>query len=75
MYFRMFNGKIPFKGYIIEELLLDNEKIPSDYKCYTFGGKIYFIAITYDRKKINNKTTYKTVWMTRDWKRFLFFNE
>ena len=51
MYFRMFNGKIPFEGYIIEELLLDNEKIPSDYKCYTFGGKIYFIAITYDRKK------------------------
>ena len=50
MYFRMYNGKIPFKGYIIEELLLDNEKIPSDYKCYTFG-KIYFIAITYDRKK------------------------
>ena len=25
MYFRMYNGKIPFKGYIIEELLLDNE--------------------------------------------------
>ena len=30
----------------------------------TFGGRIYFIAITYDRKKINNKTVYKTVWMT-----------
>ena len=73
MYFRMYNGKIPFKGYIIEELLLDNEKIPSDYKCYTFGGKIYFIAITYDRKKINNKTTYKTVWMTRDWKGIFIF--
>ena len=42
MYFRMYNGKIPFEGYIIEELLLDNNKIPSDYKCYTFGGKIIF---------------------------------
>ena len=72
MYFRMYNGKIPFEGYIVEELLLDNNKIPSDYKCYTFGGKLYFIAITYDRKKINNKTTYKTVWMTRDWKPFYF---
>ena len=51
MYFRMYNGKIPFEGYIVEELLLDNNKIPSDYKCYTFGGKLYFIAITYDRKK------------------------
>ena len=34
MYFRMYNGKIPFEGYIVEELLLDNNKIPSDYKCY-----------------------------------------
>jgi len=70
MYYRMFNGKIPYQGYIVEELLLDNNKIPYDYKCYTFGGRIYFIAVTYDRKKINNKTIYKTVWMTRDWKPF-----
>ena len=72
MYYRMFNGKIPFEGYIVEELLLDNNEIPYDYKCYTFGGRIYFIAITYDRKKINNKTVYKTVWMTRDWEPFYF---
>lgn len=72
MYYRMFKGKIPFEGYIIEELLLDDNEIPYDYKCYTFGGRIYFIAITYDRKKINNKTVYKTVWMTRDWKPFYF---
>jgi len=72
MYCKMFNGKIPFEGYIVEELLLDNNEIPTDYKCYTFGGRLYFIAITYDRKRINNTTTYKTVWMTRDWQPFYF---
>ena len=57
MYYNMFNGKIPFKGYIIEELLLDeNGHIPFDYKCYVFGGKLFYIAITYDRLK-NNTTT------------------
>lgn len=73
MYYHMYNGKIPFKGYIVEELLLDNNNnIPYDYKCYVFGGKVYFIAITYDRQKINQKTIYKTVWMTPDWKPFYF---
>ena len=33
MYYRMFNGKIPFEYYIVEELLLDNNEIPYDYKC------------------------------------------
>lgn len=72
MYYYMYNGKIPFKGYIVEELLLDNNNIPYDYKCYVFGGKVYFIAITFDRQKINNKTVYKSVWMTPDWKPFYF---
>lgn len=72
MYHYMYNGKIPFKGYIVEELLLDNNNIPYDYKCYVFGGKVYFIAITFDRQKINNKTVYKSVWMTPDWKPFYF---
>ena len=72
MYYYMYNGKIPYKGYIVEELLLDNENIPYDYKCYVFGGKVYFIAITYDRQKINGKTVYKSVWMTPDWKPMYF---
>jgi hypothetical protein len=72
MHYEMYN-KIPFKGYIIEELLLDSEgNIPNDYKCYVFNGKIYFIVVLYDRKKINNKTIYKSVWMTRNWKPVYF---
>ena len=72
MHYEMFN-KIPFKGYIIEELLLDNKgNIPNDYKCYVFNGKIYFIVVLYDRKKINNKTIYKSVWMNRNWEPIYF---
>tara|TARA_Y100000768_G_scaffold386460_1_gene374912 strand:+ start:1338 stop:2246 length:909 start_codon:yes stop_codon:yes gene_type:complete len=68
MHCHMYNNTVPFTGYIVEELLLDNEgNIPIDYKCYVFGGKLFFIAVTYDRQKINNKTHYKTVWMTKDW--------
>ena len=46
----MYNGLIPYNGYIVEELLLDNDNIPSDYKCYVFGGKLYFTAVTYNEK-------------------------
>lgn len=72
MYYYMYNGKIPCKGYIVEELLLDNQEIPYDYKCYVFGGRLYFIAITFDRQKKNNKTVYKSVWMTRNWEPIYF---
>ena len=69
MYNDMFNGKVPYKGYIVEELLLDEKNnIPDDYKCYVFGGKLYYIALIYDRKKNKlNKTEYKTLWMTSNW--------
>ena len=72
MYYYMYNSKVPYKGYIVEELLLKNNNIPQDYKCYVFGGKVYFIVVTYDRKKINNKTVYKSVWMTPEWKPMYF---
>ena len=60
----MYDGKIPFKGYIVEELLLDNNDIPNDLKFYTFNGKIYFIAITFNRNKNN---TFNSVWVNRNW--------
>ena len=66
MYWNMFNGKIPFKGYIAEELLLDNNDIPTDYKCYVFNGKVHFIALTYERTKIEDNTFYKTCWYNRN---------
>lgn len=69
MHEEMYNGLVPYTGYIVEELLLDeNGNIPSDYKCYVFGGKIYYIAMTYNRKKnLNNKQTFNSIWFTRDW--------
>lgn len=63
----MYKGLVPYSGYIVEELLLDEGDIPSDYKCYVFGGKIHYIAVTYDREVIKNKQTFKSVWMNRDW--------
>ncbi len=68
MHSDMYNNRIPDTGYIMEELLLDNNKIPSDYKCYTFNGKIKFIVCTYDRYFDGNIQNFKSVWMTRDWK-------
>ena len=64
----MYQNRIPNNGYIIEELLLDNGKLPSDYKCYVFHGKIYFIANTYNRKVINGEQKFNSVWFTREWK-------
>ena len=65
----MYNGVIPFGGYIVEELLLTNDNnIPHDYKCYTFNGRIFLIAVTFNRRIINNKQQFDSVWMTRDWK-------
>ena len=68
MHNEMYNGLIPFNGYIVEELLLDNNEIPSDYKCYVFGGKLYFIAVTYNRRKENNEQLFDSVWVDRNWK-------
>ena len=73
MYDKMYNGLIPFTGYIVEELLLDeNNNIPSDYKCYTFNGRIYYIAVTYNRRIVNNKQLFDSIWFDRDWKPIYF---
>jgi len=70
----MYDFKVPFKGYIVEELLLDeNNDIPSDYKCYAFNGRVFLIAKTYNRHSVkdnNNQQTqvFHSVWMTRNWK-------
>lgn len=62
----MYNGLIPFGGYIVEELLLNNNnQIPSDYKCYVFNGRIYYIACTFNRKIINNKQVFNSIWLNR----------
>nr|QFG74241.1 MAG: TupA-like ATPgrasp [Megaviridae environmental sample] len=63
----MYDGKIPFNGYIVEELLLDKGEIPYDYKCYTFNGRIYFIAITFNRITINGDHYFDSVWVDRNW--------
>tara|TARA_Y100000591_G_C21767821_1_gene663841 strand:+ start:136 stop:1038 length:903 start_codon:yes stop_codon:yes gene_type:complete len=63
----MFNGIVPYSGYIKEELLLDNNNVPNDYKCYVFGGKLYYIAVTFNRKMVNNKQQFNSVWFDRNW--------
>ncbi len=69
MHDSMYDGLIPYSGYIVEELLLDNDNnIPSDYKCYVFGGKLYFTAVTFNRKTKNKIQTFNSVWFNRDWK-------
>ena len=69
MHDKMFNGLIPYSGYIIEELLLDEtNNIPTDFKCYIFGGKLYYIATTYNRRIINGVQQFDSVWYNRDWK-------
>lgn len=68
MHEQMFNGLVPYSGYIKEELLLDNDgNVPKDYKCYVFGGKLYYVAITYNRKIINNIQKFNSVWVDREW--------
>ena len=69
----MFDYKIPFKGYIVEELILDeNNNPPSDYKCYVFNGRVFLIANTYNRTiKFNSKKNifeqnFNSIWMTRN---------
>ena len=64
----MFNGIVPYSGYIKEELLLDdNNNVPHDYKCYVFGGKLYYIAVTFNRRMVNGEQHFNSVWFDRDW--------
>ena len=72
MHEKMNNGLVPFSGVIVEELLLDNNEIPYDYKCYTFGGKLYFIAVTFNRRIENGKQMFNCVWFTKNWKPIYF---
>lgn len=68
MHDEMYNGLVPYTGYIVEELLLDNGEIPYDFKCYVFNKKIHYIAVTYNRKVINGEQTFNSVWFNREWK-------
>lgn len=62
----MFRFKIPFKGFIVEELLLDENGIPpTDFKCYTFNGRVFLVANTYNRKQEGDIQTFNSIWMTR----------
>ena len=64
----MYNNMVPDTGYIIEELLLQENKLLEDYKCYVYQGKVWFIARTYNRIMVNGLQHFDSVWMTRDWK-------
>lgn len=65
----MFGGLVPFSGLIVEELLLDDEgMVPVDYKCYAFQGRVYLIAMTYNRRFKDGKQEFDSVWLTRDWR-------
>jgi len=68
----MYSHLVANNGYIVEELLLENNKMINDYKCYTFQGKVWFIACTYNRKIENGTQTFNSIWMTRDWKPIIF---
>ena len=68
MYTNMYNYKVPNTGYIMEELLLENNEIPYDYKCYVFNGKIYFIAKTFNRRIEKGEQKFDSVWLTKKWK-------
>jgi len=68
MHDKMYDGLIPFSGYIVEELLLDeNGDLPYDYKCYVFGGKLHFIAVTYNRRIHNNDQHFDSLWFDKHW--------
>lgn len=67
MYDKMYDGLSPYNGYIVEELLLDDNGSPAnDYKCYVFGGKLYYIALTHCREINNGVQTFKSCWYDRD---------
>lgn len=64
MYYNVYK-RPPSKYYIVEELLLEDDNPPCDYKCYTFSGKIYYIAVTFNRR-IEKTQKFDVIWMTRD---------
>ncbi len=48
---------------IIEELLVDSSnKIPNDYKCFVFDGKVEFIQVDNDRLDNHSRNFYDTKW-------------
>ncbi len=66
MHEKMFTGMVPYTGYLVEELLLDSEgNIPCDYKCYVFGGKLWFTAMTCHRRLEAGKQIFNSVWLDR----------
>lgn len=67
MHEKMFSGLIPYTGYIVEELLLDRDGLPPrDYKCYVFGGKLYYTAMTYNRRIENGKQIFDSLWLDKN---------
>ena len=69
----MYNGRVPFTGYIVEEYLHTKDGTPpSDYKCYVFNGRILCIAHTSGRKTVNGKQIFQSSWYTRDWNAIRF---
>ena len=67
MHDEMYNGRVPFTGYIVEELLLNQKgEVPDDYKCYTFNGRIYYIANTYNRRVVDEEQLFDCCWYNRD---------
>ncbi len=64
MHEKMFCGMVPYTGYLVEELLLDSDgNIPCDYKCYVFGGKLYYTAMTSQRRLEEGKQIFDSVWL------------
>ncbi len=62
MHDKMYGGLVPYTGYILEELLVDkNGKIPCDYKCYVFEGKLYYTAMTFQRRQEAGKQKFNSV--------------
>ena len=69
MHDKMYHGLVPYTGYIVEELLLDKKgNIPCDYKCYVFGGKLYFTAMTFQRRKEDGNQKFNSVWLDSEGK-------
>lgn len=64
MHEKMYSGLVPYTGYLVEELLLDKRgNIPGDYKCYVFGGKLCYTALTYNRRQVNRKQIFDSLWL------------
>ena len=60
----MYDFKVPFKGYIVEELL-KMKKVLLQLILNVILLMEELIANTYNRKIENNKQTFNSIWMTR----------